>query len=60
MSKRRNYTREFKIEAVRLLESSGKKQTEIADELGVPDSNLTRWKQEYGEQGRMRFPAGDG
>jgi transposase len=49
MSKRRNYTREFKIEAVRLLESNGKKQTEIADDLGVPDSNLTRWKQECGE-----------
>ena len=54
--KNRSYTREFKIEAVRLLERSGRSQTEIADELGVPQSNITRWKKKYGEDGEDAFP----
>jgi transposase len=56
MTKNRKYTREFKIEAVRLLERTGKSQAEIADELGVPQSNITRWKQKYAEDGEGAFP----
>ena len=33
--KRKTYTREFKIEAVRLLETSGKNGREIEDDLGI-------------------------
>jgi transposase len=54
--KNRTYTREFKIEAVRLLKRSGKTQAEIAEELGVPQSNITRWKKKYGEDGEDAFP----
>ena len=32
------YTKEFKIEAVRLAETSGKPITEIARDLGISDS----------------------
>ena len=53
---RRTYTREFKIEAVRLLERSGRSQAEIAEELGVRLSNITRWKQEFSEGGEDAFP----
>jgi transposase len=53
---RRTYTRELKIEAVRLLKRSGKSQAEIADELGVPPSNITRWNKKYGEDGEDAFP----
>jgi transposase len=56
MTKKRTYTREFKIEAVRLLERSGKSQSEVAEELGVPQSNITRWKKKYGEDGEDAFP----
>jgi len=37
MKKRLSFTREFKLEAVRLLKSSGKPAAELARELGVRD-----------------------
>ena len=52
----RTYTKEFKIEAVRLLERTGKSQTEIAEELGIASTNLWRWKKKYGEDGEDAFP----
>jgi len=54
--KKRSYTREFKIEAVRLVETSGRKQCEIADELGIPPSCLSMWKKEYANDGEGAFP----
>lgn len=54
--RRKTYTREFKIEAVRLLERSGKTQSDIADELGVSRSSLCRWKKKYSENGEDAFP----
>jgi len=54
--KRKTYTREFKIEAVRLLERSGKTQAEVAEELGTSSSSLSRWKRKYGEDGEDAFP----
>ena len=53
---RRTYTREFKIEAVQLLQRSGKTQAEITNELGISSSSLARWKREYGEDGEEAFP----
>jgi transposase len=53
---RKTYTREFKIEAVRLLERSGRTQDEIADELGTSSSSLSRWKKKYGADGEAAFP----
>ena len=40
MKKRLSFTREFKLEAVRLLESSGKPAAELARELGVRRNQL--------------------
>ena len=54
--KRKTYTREFKIEAVRLLERSGRSQAEVADELGMSSSSLSRWKKKYGADGEAAFP----
>jgi transposase len=42
--KRRQFTREFKVEAVRLLEESGKPVTQIARELGIRPDLLYSWK----------------
>jgi transposase len=42
--KRKQYTREFKVEAVRLLEESGRSKAQVARELGIHESLLTRWK----------------
>lgn len=47
---RRKYTEEFKREAVRLMESSGKPIAELARELGINDNNLYRWRAVYGSQ----------
>ena len=41
---RRQHTREFKVEAVRLVEESGRPRAQIARELGVHESLLKRWK----------------
>ena len=47
---RRSYTEEFKREAVRLMETSGKPVTQLARDLGVNDNNLYRWRELYGSQ----------
>jgi len=45
MSKtRREFTSEFKREAVALLESSGRPQMHIASELGIQPSMLRQWR----------------
>jgi transposase len=46
---RRQYTEEFKREAVELIRTSGKSQAQIARELGISDHNLSRWWKEYGQ-----------
>jgi transposase len=54
--KRRTYTREFKLDAVRLLRESGKTPTEIAKDLGIDRSLLSNWKKEIDEAGPHAFP----
>jgi transposase len=49
-TERRKYTEEFKREAVRLMETSGKAIAEIARDLGINDNNLYRWRGVYGRQ----------
>ncbi len=39
---RKNYTREFKLEAVRLLETSGKSASQIERDLGIGSGCLGR------------------
>lgn len=41
--KRRQFSREFKIEAVRQVKSSGRTATAIAKELGISRDVLYRW-----------------
>jgi transposase len=53
---RRQYTREFKLEAVRLLETSGKSAAQIERELGIGTGCLSRWKREFAEEGKHAFP----
>jgi len=46
---RRIFTEEFKLEAVRLIETSGRTIAQVADDLGIGLSSLTRWKRIYRE-----------
>lgn len=52
----RSFPTEFKQEAVRLLETSGKSGTQLAAELGISDSVLYRWRKEATQQGSGAFP----
>jgi len=52
----RTFTREFKQEAVQLVRSSNKSQAQIARDLGIADSTLHHWCQQFAEQGEQAFP----
>lgn len=52
----RTFTKEFKLEAVRLVQSSGKSITQVARDLGIPDSTLHHWCKLMAEQGEQAFP----
>ena len=43
MTKQKRFTKEFEDEAVRLVGTSGRTKRQIADDLGVGLSTLTRW-----------------
>ena len=45
MRKRSQFTREFKQEAVRLLEEGNKPAAELARELGIRRNQLYKWKE---------------
>lgn len=52
----KTYTREFKIEAVRLMEESGRPPAEIAMELGIRRNQLYKWKEQLACKGDEAFP----
>ncbi len=54
--KRRRYTREFKLEAVRLTEAEDKTITDVAFDLGLSVNTLYRWRSELGVAGEEAFP----
>jgi len=43
MTQQRRFTRELQEEAVRLVQTSGRTQREIAADLGIGQSTLVRW-----------------
>jgi len=49
--KRNTFTREFKIEAVRLLELNKKPSADLARELGIKRNQLYKWKEEIDDFG---------
>ncbi len=53
---RRVYTREFKLEAVRLAEESERSVAAVARDLGIPPNNLYKWRQELASDGKKAFP----
>ena len=53
---RRQYTREFKLEALRMLETSGKSAAQIERDLGIGTGCLGRWKRELAAEGENAFP----
>jgi len=55
-NKKRQFTQEFKKEAVEYSLSSEKSVEEVARDLGISPHNLTRWRKEYRKRGELAFP----
>ena len=49
------YSKEFKVEAVRMLNAAEKPATELAADLGVKRSLLYRWRDQINEKGDAAF-----
>lgn len=57
MSKqRKTYTREFKWEALRLAETSGRPITQVERELGLSQGTIAHWRREVQRNGGEAFP----
>ena len=54
--KRRRFSREFKLEAVWMALESGRKQVDIARELGISPEVLYRWTREHRLDPKESFP----
>ena len=53
---RRTFTREFKVEAVKLLTEQGYSVAEAARSLGISENLLRSWKTSFQGQGDQAFP----
>ena len=53
---KRKYTREFKLEAVRLSEDPEQTAAEVARALGISPKILYRWRQAFKADGQEAFP----
>ena len=53
--KRRKYSREFKLEAVRLWQTTEKSAREVEDDLGIARGLLYRWKGQLTTKGADAF-----
>jgi len=53
---RKQYSSEFKREAVRLVNESGLSMAQVARDLGLDDNMVSRWKKEAEQNGQRAFP----
>jgi transposase len=51
MTKRKIFTREFKLEALRVLDSGEKKPADLARALSVPRNRLYKWREQLAVKG---------
>lgn len=56
VSKRKRFTREFKIETVNLITASDQTVAEVASDLEIHPNTLYRWVQKYGQNPNDAFP----
>ncbi len=53
---RRLHSREFKLEAVRLVTDGGRSKTEVARNLGIHVNLLYKWTNQFLLEGKKSFP----
>jgi transposase len=56
--KRRNYTKEFKADAVGLVVEQGYSSAEVGRRLGVSENNVNRWVRQYRDKNESTSPDG--
>lgn len=56
MATRRKFTREFKIEAVKMVLEQNRSVAEVARSLGLRDTLLRKWVNDSKDQGDQAFP----
>lgn len=56
MINRKKYNKEFKLNAIKLFESSDKKMYQIENDLGIGNGCLHRWIKDYNEKEETCFP----
>ena len=54
--KRRQYSREFKVQAVKMLTEQNLSAAEVARDLDVNPSVIQHWKKKLAEEGDQAFP----
>ncbi|MFO8239806.1 MAG: transposase [Dissulfuribacterales bacterium] len=54
--KRKHYSKQFKIDAVKLITEQGYKVSEASRNLGIHQSSLRRWKNELEVDSTQAFP----
>ena len=57
--KRPSFTEEFKREAVRLTQTSDPTVRQVAEDLGIGFSTLSKWKRTFHEEGLLSGPHDD-
>lgn len=55
MTKRKTFSKEFKLEAVRLLEQGDRSPNEIAMDLSIRRNMLYKWQEQINQQGDNAF-----
>ena len=53
---RRLFTREFKVDAIKLVTEQGRSYAETAHNLGIAENPLRKWKKALDTQGGQAFP----
>lgn len=54
--KRKRYTKEFKLEAVRMLEAGDRTGQQVEKELGIGSGQVYKWRRELAASGGRAFP----
>ncbi|MGH8731991.1 MAG: transposase [Burkholderiales bacterium] len=60
MGTRQRFTKDFKLEAIRLWKSSGRPAAGVARELGLRRNHLYKWQHELETHGEASFPGKGG
>ena len=58
MTRRQRFSKEFKLEAVRLLKKGNKPASELALELCIRRNQLYKWEEEFARKGEGAFRGG--